>query len=177
MKRTGFSMIEILLALVVIGIVVLTARVILERVSDGAVGTTEAAQEADRSANVDRLLRALVGNLEISTATDSERRFRGAPFGAQFHTWCEVPDGWLERCTAVLGIVELSGALALVLSLSTGEQVVVRRGFGYGELRYLRDSGGGGNWTTQWSTSGDAPIALGIVIDGELSLLRIGERG
>ena len=47
----------------------------------------------------------------------------------RFHSWCEVPDGWLERCEASLGFIQLEGDNVLALRLSTGEMVQLRRGF------------------------------------------------
>jgi prepilin-type N-terminal cleavage/methylation domain-containing protein len=173
----GFTLVEVMVALVVMGVVLVGARAMLGQVADDADRITAAAEQADREANADALLRSIAGRLEISADPQREVRFEGEPQGARFHSWCEVPDGWLERCQASLGIIDLEGAKALALRLSTGEMIPVRRGFQSGEILYLRDAAEGGSWVTSWGASITAPIAFGVVVDGDTTIIRIGERG
>lgn len=176
-RPAGFTLVEVMVAVVVIGIVLVGARTMLGQMADDADRITAAAEQADRDANADALLRAAAGRLEVSAAPERPMRFEGEPRGARFHTWCEVPDGWLERCEASLGIIDLEGAKALALRLSTGELVPLRRGFESGEILYLRDAVNGGVWMRSWGASITAPLAFGIVVDGDTSIVRIGERG
>jgi prepilin-type N-terminal cleavage/methylation domain-containing protein len=175
--RAGFTLVEVMVALVVIGIVLIGARAMLGQVADSADRITAASAEADREANAEGLLRAIAGRLEVAPVPGQEIRFQGDPRGARFHSWCEVPDGWLERCEVSLGFIELQGERVLALRLSTGEMVPLRRGFASGEIAYLRSADGGGSWVHTWGASITAPIALGVVIDGDTTLIRIGERG
>ena len=176
-RAAGFTLVEVMVAVVVIGIVLVGARAMLGQVADDADRITSAAEEADREANADALLRAVAGRLEVSAVPEQEVRFEGEPQGARFQSWCEVPDGWLERCQVSLGIIDLEGGKALALRLSTGELVPLRRGFAAGEILYLRDAASGGRWVTSWGASITPPIAFGIVVDGDTSIIRIGERG
>ncbi|HEX6041738.1 prepilin-type N-terminal cleavage/methylation domain-containing protein [Longimicrobium sp.] len=175
--RAGFTLVEVMVALVVMGVVLVGARTMLGQIAGDADRITAASAEADREANADLLLRTAAGRLEVVPVPGQEIRFEGEPRGARFHTWCEVPDGWLERCEASLGFIELEGENALALRLSTGEMVALRRGFQSGEMTYLRDAASGGSWVRRWGASITAPIAFGIVIDGDTSIIRIGERG
>jgi prepilin-type N-terminal cleavage/methylation domain-containing protein len=175
--RGGFTLVEVMVALVVTGVVLLGARTMLGQIADDADRITAAAAEADRDANAEALLRTIVDRLEIAGRPDEEVRFEGEPQGARFRSWCEVPDGWLERCEVSLGFIDLDGEKVLALRLSTGELVPLRRGFGAGELAYLRDAAAGGAWVRSWGASITAPIALGVVIDGDTTIVRIGERG
>jgi prepilin-type N-terminal cleavage/methylation domain-containing protein len=176
-RRGGFTLVEVMVALVVIGVVVLGARVMLGQVAGDAERIAAAAAEADREGNADRLLRDVVGRLETSAAPGRRATFEGDARSARFHSWCEVPDGWLERCEATLAFVEVEGAPALALRLSGGEPLALRRGFGAGELIYLRDAAEGGRWVLRWGESLTAPIAFGVVIDGDTAIVRVGERG
>jgi prepilin-type N-terminal cleavage/methylation domain-containing protein len=71
-RRSGFTIIELMVALAVSGIVLLGARAILETVADRAGGITRAAVAADRDANAERTLRALVERLEVGTGPGTE---------------------------------------------------------------------------------------------------------
>ena len=92
----GFTLVEVMVAVVVIGVVLVGARAMLGQIADDAGRISGAAAEADREANADALLRAVAGRLEVSPVPEREVRFEGQPDGARFHSWCEVPDGWLE---------------------------------------------------------------------------------
>lgn len=179
-RRTGtagFTLVEVMVALVVMGVVLVGARTMLGQIADDADRITAASAETDREANADALLRTIAGRLEISPEPGQEVRFEGEPNGMRFHTWCDVPDGWLERCEASLGFIRLDDENVLALRLSTGEMVPLRRGFGAGELIYLRDAATGGQWAQSWGASITAPIAFAVVVDGDTTLVRIGERG
>lgn len=175
--RAGFTLVEVMVALVVMGVVVVGARTMLGQIADDADRITAASTEADREANAEGLLRTIAGRLETRPVLGQEIRFEGEPQGARFHSWCEVPDGWLERCEASLGFIDLEGEKVLALRLSTGELVALRRGFRTGEMTYLRDAASGGTWVRRWGASVTAPLAFGIVVDGDTTLVRIGERG
>lgn len=176
-RRAGFTLVEVMVAVVVMGVVLVGARAMLGQVADDAERIAAAAKEADREANAEALLRTIAGRLEVSAVPGSEAGFEGQPHGARFRSWCEVPDGWLERCDVSLGFIELEGRPALAMRLSTGEMVPLRRGFARGEMLYLRDAGNGGAWIRVWGASITPPVALGLVVDGDTSIIRIGERG
>lgn len=175
--RAGFTLVEVMVAVVVMGVVLVGARAMLGQVADAAERIGAAAEAADRDANAEGLLRSVAARLELPAQPGREIGFEGTPQGARFHTWCEVPDGWLERCRASLGFIELEDGPALALRLSTGEMVPLRQGFRSGEILYLRDAGDGGAWLESWGASISPPLALGIVIDGDTTIVRIGERG
>lgn len=174
-RQRGFTLIEVVVALVVSGVVLLAARALLTGVADGADRLARASRAADQDANGERLLRTLFARLDV--ATDSARTFTGDERRARFTTWCDVPAGWTERCEAAVVFDSLGGRPALVAVLSTGEVVALRQGFAAGELRYLADAAGGGRWFRDWGRALTAPVAVGLVIDGDTVIVRIGERG
>lgn len=173
--RGGFTLVEVLVALAIAGTLVVTARMLLEQLAEDAERLVAHAATNDAEANADRTLRELVSSLEVGT--DDARRFAGEERAAQFTSWCEVPRGWQERCTVTLAIDTQGPEPVLVASLSTGELLVVRRDFSNAALRYLGDAARGGTWFRSWGESITSPLAIGIVVDADTVILRIGERG
>jgi prepilin-type N-terminal cleavage/methylation domain-containing protein len=173
--REGFTLIEVVVALTLAALLMLGARALFEQLGAHAEALVGAAADADREANGDALLRALVGAAE--TSPDPERRFEGTEEGVRFSTWCESPGGWLERCAVTLGFVHADTARVLALEAGAGDPVVLRRGFRDGHLIYLRAPEEGGSWVRGWSSVAITPLAVGVVVDGDTAILRIGERG
>jgi len=173
--RAGLTLVEVLVALAISGVLLLGARALLDQMGEIGHHITAAAARADREANADRLLRSLLGRLEVGT--DSTRIFAGDEQRAQFPTWCDVPAGWQERCTATVAIETAGDASVLQATLSTGETVIIRAGFARGELRYLTDAAAGGTWFRRWGKAVTPPLALGFVLDRDTLIVRIGVRG
>ncbi len=171
----GTTLVEMLVALAIAGGVVMSARLALEALADNAHAVVEHATVSDTEANAERLLRRLISTLEVGT--DDASRFAGDERTVRFTSWCDVPNGWQERCTVTLAIDQEGTEPLLAASLSTGELFVMRRGFEAASLRYLGDAGGGGRWFRSWGEGITAPLAIGIVLDADTVILRIGERG
>jgi hypothetical protein len=162
-------------AIAVSAVVLLIARVLLAQLGDDSGRITAFVRETDRTANADRLLRSVVANLELGT--DSMRHFSGQEHQARFTSWCPVPDGWTERCTVSLAIDTVNGERALIATTSVQPRIVLRRGFHEGALRYLNDANAGGSWFKVWGSGVTAPLAIGVILDADTLILRIGERG
>lgn len=176
-KTLGFTLMELVVAMTLSGIVLLGARSLWESVAGSIDRLRARAIVVDRDANGERLLRSLVGRLEVGT--DQSREFAGDESHAIFTTWCDVPAGWQERCGAVIGIEPDSDgrSLRLVAHLSTGEFITLDRGFTNGKLRYLNDPVSGGVWFRVWGHGITAPLAIGVITDGDTAIVRIGGRG
>jgi prepilin-type N-terminal cleavage/methylation domain-containing protein len=172
----GFTLIELMVAITLSGIVLLGARALWESLASSVDRLRTSATADARDANGERLLRSLVGRLEVGT--DQSHEFAGDEQHMRFTTWCDMPAGWQERCDAVIGIEPDSGGqFALVARLSTGEIIPVERGFARGVLRYLNDPVGRGVWFRIWGHGITAPLAIGVITDRDTTIVRIGERG
>jgi hypothetical protein len=152
---------------------VLGARLLFEGVANDARNVARAAQRDDREANAERVLRATVAALEVTGG--QTQSFTGDAQTARFTSWCDSPGGWQERCAATLALKD-SAAPGLVLTLANGMAVRVREGFKHGELRYLSDAHDGGTWTPRWASGFTVPLAVGVVLDSDTLILRVGER-
>ena len=173
-SKGGFTLLEVMVALVITAIVLLGGRTIVEQVGASAEHIAGTAADVDREANGDRLLRALIARASLP---EPEHEFMGAAVGTRFTSWCEVPAGWLERCRISLGILQARGSGVLALQIDGGAVVVVRHGFRAGHFLYLLDPAHGGKWVSEWNSSVTTPMAVGVVLDGDTAILRLGERG
>jgi prepilin-type N-terminal cleavage/methylation domain-containing protein len=172
--RGGFTLIEVIVAIAIGVFVVVAARLLLENlgaVTDRIVFSTG---EADRDANGERLLRSLVGQIEVGIQRET---FGGDERSAEFTSWCRVPRGWIERCRITLAIDSAESAPVLAATLPNGDRVVVRRARFALRLRYLVDAREGGTWFAKWGDGLLAPRAIGVLADSDTVIVRIGERG
>ena len=169
--RAGFTLVELMVALVVSAVVVLGARQLLEQLGESAHRTVAAVARADRAANGERLLRDLAGRLEVGTSDAA--RFSGGPGETRFASWCAVPSGWEERCTVSL----VARGSSLVASFGGADTLTLLTRDAPIELRYLDDPRAGGRWFTSWGTGITAPLAIAVISGADTMIVRIGDRG
>jgi hypothetical protein len=147
---------------------------LLENLGAAADRIIRSTREIDRDANGERLLRSLVGQIEVGIQQET---FGGDERAAEFTSWCRVARGWLERCRVTLTIDSAATAPQLVATLPDGARVVVRRARHTLRLRYLVDAREGGTWFVKWGDGLLAPRAIGVLADSDTVIVRIGERG
>lgn len=172
-SRRGLTLIELLVAVAVTGVVLLCARAL----ADGLTATQMAVERKRRSVDAseigERLLRGVALNFQSANA-ESEM-FAGAADSARFTSWCPSAQGWLDRC-----LVRLRIDNGLVLQFTNFDERLAadRRAVA---LLFLQDATRGGTWTSEWSPSRTAPMAIGIVrvgaVGSDTVILRIGARG
>ena len=174
-RVSGFTLIEVVIALVVSAIVLLGARAMLGEVGDDALRINAQAQRIDRDANAERELRSLVLHLELGAGEASQ--FAGDPGRASFSSWCDAPGGWQEPCAVTLTLVPRARGVALVAHTSVNGDIVVRDSVRVGALRYLTRVSDGGEWIRVWGAGITAPLAIGVILDADTLIVPIGERG
>lgn len=179
MRRSGFTLIEVMVALMVGAIVLLGAHHVLAILTDQSRALRGRAAQSDRDANGERLLRSLVGQMELGSPGTVP--FSGSPDTMRFSSWCETPAGWLERCAVTLSFAADSDRQTLRAQLNAHRPIDLVRGFRRGTFRYLESAAAGGQWLQQWGTGITAPLGIGIVLlrdDGvDTMIVRIGPRG
>ena len=172
-ERAGFTLVEVLVALSICAVVLVSARALLDGLATHAHATVRAMRRADATGNGERLARQLAGNLVL--APGNARSFEGSTTEASFESWCPAARGGLERCGVRLALVGGSEEAGIVVSLSTGARIPLVRGTN-ARLRYLSDPADGGRWDDVWRQPQTPPLAVAASAGGRTIMLRIGER-
>jgi prepilin-type N-terminal cleavage/methylation domain-containing protein len=172
-RPAGFTLLEVTVALVIGGMAVAGAAALFHGLGQRAEAVERAARRADRDANAERLLRALLANVDFSGDTSSPA-VAGDQRTMTFRTWCEQATGWLGRCSVRLFFEQDAGASSLRLDLTGAETIttVLQRGLREGRLRYLVDARQGGTWVDTWTRRG-VPMAVAVIIGRDTLLLPV----
>jgi hypothetical protein len=164
-----------MIALAIGGILILSARALLARLTDTTSRIVESAAVHDEDANAERLLRAIVLRVEVGSI--NETSFAGSDSEVRFNSWCDTPSGWLERCAIQLRASTLNDSSRITLRVNSNPDIVVHQGERSEGFLYLNSTLTGGEWQPFWTSLITLPVAIGVVIDGDTLILGIGERG
>lgn len=171
-SRRGFTLLEVMVALAVGAFVLTGAWTLVVSVSDAADQVTRESEAADREANDIELIRGLVRRTEVDIR--STLVFRGGPDSASFASWCDVPQGWSERCLVTLMPVRTSGMTTLHLRTSSGLYLTMQGRPAVGGLVFLDQSVEPREWRKHWDSATARPSAVGLVRERDTLLLAIG---
>jgi prepilin-type N-terminal cleavage/methylation domain-containing protein len=175
---TGFTLVELLVAMVITSLVLLLAARLFAGLTFAAQQVEFSRSTLDRRMNARRWLTVTLLNLEVGTT--GAHPFEGHPDQVTFTSWRPVAVGWLERGTAHLGLssgefrLESDGMDPVVLADSVADV-----GFDY-----LLEPGVDTRWVREWLSPVSAPLAVrlritsaipGIPVDTILLLIK--ERG
>ena len=154
--QSGFTLIEVLVALTIGTLVVLLAHQVFAAVA--ARGRTLLAARAtlDRESNARRWLAATFLSLDVGA--DSAGGFDGRADRVEFAAWLETVDGWFERCHIALG----RDGDRLVATVSPGQGVALMDGVRAVAFDYLLEPGVGARWVREWVSPVSAPIAVRV---------------
>lgn len=173
----GFTLIEVMVALMLSAIAVLLAHQVFSGVVDG-VGRLDAARaELDRRSNARRWLTEAFGSLQAGV--DSAGSFEGHPQQVAFSTWRRVAPGGLARERVQLDVAgSRLVAQTITGSLDLADSV---RAVGFD---YLLEPGAHTTWAREWLSPVSAPLAVRVRITylgsperADTLLLLIGGRG
>lgn len=158
MNRSGWTLVELLVALLVAGLAVTTAATVF-RTGNVAVTAMDAnAVEWTREANGRRWLhRALTG---VVVQSEEGREFAGFPDRLRFHGRYWVPGGWLESGT--LGVAFVDGNL--VATLPDDRTVVLAGALSDATFAYRRNHGATEPWHSEWRSDTRPPLAVRLVL-------------
>jgi prepilin-type N-terminal cleavage/methylation domain-containing protein len=151
--RHGFTLIEVMVALAVAGIVMVAAHQIFTGVADGARAVAAARESLDRSANARRWLKATFLSLEPP--------FEGRPNRASFTSWQLVPGGWFEKQPT-----QLVRESSHFLGATGAEPLQLADGVSDVAFDYLLDPGADAKWVREWISPVSAPLAVRLRIAG-----------
>jgi prepilin-type N-terminal cleavage/methylation domain-containing protein len=174
-RPSGFTLVEVLVALVVSAIILLGTRAILGAMSDNAQTILADTHAVDESANAERSLRSVVRQLDVADGPGTE--FAGDSTRAIFSSWCDAPRGTLDRCAIKLSVEADTIGKKLLLAGPPGGTIVIRSGVHHAALRYLDSAALGGHWIETWARGITAPLAIGIIVNADTLIVRVGVRG
>jgi len=161
----GFTLIEVMIALMLSGLVVLLAHQIFTGVVTGTERLGEARTSLDRDANARRSLTEMFGSLDVGT--EGAGGFAGRPERVEFTTWQRVASGWLERRRVTLAA---QGGRFGAWSDVTGV-----------EFDYLLEPGANAAWVREWISPVSAPVAVRVRVQRAATvdtlLFVVGSRG
>ncbi len=183
LRSFGFTLIEVLVALAISGIVVLLAHRLFATAGDAGRALRAAREALDREANARRWLAATFLSLDVGT--DGDESFDGHPDRVAFSAWQLTADGWFERRRVALGRT----TDRVVAELAPGGPLALADGVTSLDFDYLLEPGAESHWVRQWISPVSAPIVVrmriertgsgkteaGVVVDTLLFLIK--ERG
>jgi prepilin-type N-terminal cleavage/methylation domain-containing protein len=175
-RNRGFTLMEVMIALAIGGLVVLTAQRLFAGAGDGARLLTEARDRLDRDANARRWLEAAL--LSLAVGDSGAGPFEGDSSRVRFTAWQLSPGGWFEPRRIELATTDGR----LVASVSPGEPLILSDGVRGVAFDYLLEPGAETHWVRQWLSPVSAPLAVRLRVTRatesvDTLLLLIKERG
>jgi prepilin-type N-terminal cleavage/methylation domain-containing protein len=156
--RAGFTLVEVLVALVLTGTIALLAHQLFAAAADGSRRLELARRGLDRAGNARDFLRDAF--LALDVGADGSGPFEGEPHRVRFSAWLPVSGGWNERRTVVLTLDE--GRWAAAVGEGAGARMVLADSVESASLDYLLDLGAGEHWVSDWHSAVSAPLAVRV---------------
>ena len=171
----GFTLLKVMVALAIGSMAILMAAAMLHTTARLTEHVEERVRTIDADGAGELRLRRLVGQMTWSQPAEPVPLL--SVEAMRFTTWCDVPAGWQERCTAEL-ILPIAGAPGVMIArLSTGEELRLLEQWSPTGFLYLLPTERGSTWVERWTDRHSLPTAIGVVTRTDTLILRVGERG
>ena len=171
-RQAGFTLIEVMVALIVAGLVVLMAQRIFGATADGVAAVRASRARLDREANAHRWLASAFLSLEVGL--EGSASFEGTPHGMTFTSRLATEHGWAERSKVSLAIKNAQ----FIARTESGSPVVLSSDAAEVAFDYLLEPGADAQWVGTWSSPVSAPLAVRVrvsragTVDTALFLIR-----
>lgn len=175
--RSGFTLVEVMIALVTTAIVVALARVALTEVVRTSVVLDSVSADTDRRLAAERWVAAAFQSLSLGRPGDPA--FEGGPRRVSFGAVLLTESGWYEpRQVTIDGMSDQP-----VLTWDGGSVALERKAVL--EFDYLLVPGEQSRWVREWRSDSDAPVAVrvrrtvgeGAAVLTDTLLFAVGVRG
>lgn len=171
-RRSGFTLLELLLALTISALVVTVAHRLFTGVTESAKRMKADRAALDREMNGRRWLVEAFGSLDVGTESGG---FAGRPDRIEFSTWQRTPHGWLTRrrvnVALVMDTLRLEGPVSVAIAASVSAL----------QVDYLLDPGANAKWVREWISPVSAPLAIRLrlarTVGVDTLLFLVGSRG
>jgi hypothetical protein len=168
------TLIELLAALVLLGLLFLGMRALLAQLGAANDRIGRAATTADARGNGARTLRTLLRR--AVSESDSTRQFTGDDSLAVFDGGCDAPAGWVEDCRVALAIVSRVDSSAVVAYTRATPPETVLVTAAPAAFRYLDRSEADYAWLGGWRARITLPEALALVTPFDTVMFQVGGR-
>jgi prepilin-type N-terminal cleavage/methylation domain-containing protein len=156
--RRGFTLIELVVALAITGLVLLLAHGMFTVATDGVRELKQAREAADRSGNAHDWLRDAFLSLDVGQQGDVQ--FDGHADRLRFTTWLLTPHGWAERFDIRLRLRDSTFTAAV----GPDERIPLYHGVTSAAFDYLLEPGVDTRWAAEWVSPVSAPVAVRVRI-------------
>jgi prepilin-type N-terminal cleavage/methylation domain-containing protein len=168
--RRGFTLIEMLVAIVVAVGIIGTARALVNTIGDAGIRLASAARGRDEAVGGELMARSIIR--QARRGPGDAQSFFGTRRGFVVQSWCPVAGGWSEPCEATFAVDDSTASLVMRPGRSSAI-VVAARGRGSLTVRYLVSVAGGGRWMDRWFDD-QLPLAVGILVDADTLIVPVG---
>ena len=154
LDRRGFSLVELMVAMVVASLVVILARAIFASAVDGIERLTDAARQMENQRLGMRWLESALLSLEVGPRGSD---FEGGPDRLSFSGWTMREHGWLERER-----IEVEVKAGNLVAVTEHGQQVIQPEVQSVTFDYLLEPGLDSRWVTRWISPMSAPLAVRV---------------
>jgi type II secretory pathway pseudopilin PulG len=173
-RKYGFTLFEVVLALALGTLALLSARLLVSQSEDAERRFEEGVALRDQEANGLRVARRLSAN--AFQGSDSTTEIQGDADHAEFQSWCQVLTGSWSRCRVRLWTRQRGSVTDLYVTDRIPGKVLVTSLAGEGKLAYLSRDELGDRWFSVWTSRMGAPLALAFTSIRDTITLAIGSR-
>jgi prepilin-type N-terminal cleavage/methylation domain-containing protein len=156
-QRSGFTLVELMIAVAIGSIVVLLAHQVFTTVADGISRMKGAQMRLESERLASRWMEATVLSLE---AGNGGAGFEGHADRMTFSTWLTTEQGWVERQIVALALTD-----GTLIAHSDPLSVALWSGVTSVAFDYLLDPGLKSRWVTDWVSPLSAPLAVRIRLE------------
>jgi hypothetical protein len=164
------TLIELIAAIAVTGLVLLGALLLLDGVTAGARRMAEDAASVTAIGTTAGLLHQLLE--DASPSGDSAERFAGDEQGFVCWTRCAKVEGWIARCRVSWTLVDSERGSVLRSTVANERDPTLARYGSGARLRYFDADHEA--WTTAWNASATIPAAVGVVSTTDTVVYSVG---
>jgi len=173
-RDKGFTLIELMVALAVSGVVVLTAASVFTAVGDAGREVRVAREKLDRVMNARRWLAVTFLSLDVGQQPTGP--FEGRADRVTFSAFQQTAGGWLEERRVTLG----KDGAQLMATIQPGQPIALADSVADVAFDYLLEPGLNATWVREWISPVSAPVAVRMRIQRgtvDTLLFLIKERG
>lgn len=162
------TLIELLIATVLTGLLMVYATRLMDTISDAARRTRSDGKESTDAALDRRLFKLLIINAQ--TTHDSVADFVGGDRAVQFTSLCAISRGWIHPCHVRMSI-DVRGDAAVAVATVDDRVIAVDHGDASLRFQYLEESGA--QWQSDWRRP-KLPAALAVTDRGHTLVVPVG---